>query len=144
MSKLLQADDLLNSLSNIHTLNGTAQITLLNNCPPKWNVVILVAGIKFFYSDGTDYTDGPRSVMLSSGQSATFMSNDPEGCVQNYFVAMTVKAGNEEPKNMTYQDGVGPDECLLHTTLVLGPKNVRAKGSRTSRVSDLLELKSSE
>jgi hypothetical protein len=104
-------------------LNGQAQITLLNNTPPAWKVTIVAGGVKFFYSDNSDYTDGPRSLGLGAGGSATFISNDASKCVKQFFLAMTVVAEGQAPANMTFQDGVGPGECLLHETVVLGPKS---------------------
>ncbi|MBK9374272.1 MAG: hypothetical protein IPN03_11215 [Holophagales bacterium] len=125
MSVSLEAPELVAGVERLAQAAPTgyqAQITLINNCPSSWGVVIVSAGVKFFYRSGADYTDGPRNVHLSSGQSATFVSNDPNQCVFQYFLAAVVTVPNEPPKTLTNQDGVGPGECVVHCSLVLGPK----------------------
>ena len=98
------------------------QITVTNACPAEWGVIVLVAGCKFFFSDGTEYTDGPRTLDLAAGQSATFVSNRPESCVHQFFLALSVKAGDEPAQAMTEQDGVPDGQCVLHESVTLLPK----------------------
>lgn len=117
----LMGDDLVKALADVRIQNGTCQITLANNTPSSWGVTIVAAGVKFFYRNGTEYTDGPRNINLGSGGTATFISDDPDGCVFGIFVAMTVHVQGEGTQNMTYQDGVPDGECLLHMTVALGP-----------------------
>jgi hypothetical protein len=138
MSKRLDAKELIRAL-DVSVLATTCQITLANNCPSGWRVVIIAAGVKFFYDDGSDTTDGPRSVMLQSGQTATFVGKSA-GCVQQFVLAMTVKAGDEDPQTMTYQDGVDPQHCLTHMTVALGPKSMIKKGARVENLAEQLEL----
>lgn len=118
----LKTDDLLQLLAQ--PANGRCTIILVNGCPPEWRVVILSGGVKFFYRDGTDHIDGPRPLNLGSGQSAAFFSNDANKCVHQFFLAMNVKAGDEDPITMTHQDGVEAGKCLLRMTITLGPKRV--------------------
>jgi hypothetical protein len=107
------------------TVAGLCYVTLTNQCPPEWGVVIVSGGVKFFNDDGTDYTDGPKPLNVPSGHSTTFVSKDPNKCVHQYFLAINVRVGNEQ-QSMTHQDGVEPGECMLHVTLTLGPtKSVR-------------------
>lgn len=118
------------------------QITIMNNCPAAWGVVIQSAGVKFFYRDNTDYTDGPRNVRLSSGQSATFVSNDANKCVYQYFAAMVVTVPGQGSQTFTTQDGVEDGKCLIHTTVVLGPKSetLTTKQLTERGVKDVLGL----
>jgi len=74
----------------------------------------LVGGCKFFFSDDTEYTDGPKALDLRSGESATFITNKPEECVHQFFLALSVKAGDEPAQSLTEQDGVPEGQCLLH------------------------------
>lgn len=123
MNKLatsLESQDLLDALEKIHPLNGTCQITILNGTPPDWRVSIAAAGIKFFYSDGTDYTDGPRPINLGPNQTATFQSNKSNGCVVGYFAAVTIVVdGQSDTKTDNYTEE--PNKCLAHATIRLGP-----------------------
>lgn len=122
------------------TAGYTAQVTVINNCPSSWGIVIAAAGVKFFYRDGTDYTDGPRVINLSSGQSATFTSNDSNKCVYQFFLAMTVTAPNQPPQNMTEQDGVPDGQCLVHESVTLGPKSNSVATGTKIRLADILKL----
>ncbi|HTV54285.1 MAG TPA: hypothetical protein VMI06_05155 [Terriglobia bacterium] len=135
----------LNSLKPRSRDSYTCQITLINNCPSDWDVTILAAGVKFFYRDNTDYTDGPRNIDLRTGGSATFVSNSSEECTAQFFLAMTVQAGSEPPQNMTYQNGVPQDQCLLHESVILGPKSSVSESAHKAKKSivDFLELRRS-
>jgi hypothetical protein len=73
--------DLLGKLS-AKPLNGICEFVLKNAKPPDWKLVITQGGAKFFYSDGTDYTDGPKPLSLQSGDSYSFYSNDDKKCVK--------------------------------------------------------------
>lgn len=117
------------------------QITIVNNCPPSWGVVIVSAGVKFFYRDGTDYTDGPRNINLGSGGTATFVSNDASKCVYQYFLAMVVQVPNQGSQTFTDQGGVEEGKCLIHTSVTLGPKeSVAAAQLSTVKLTDLLQI----
>src|SRR5713101_2193633 len=91
----LNAGDLLKALDCMRVLNGMCRIALLNKTPAEWSVTILAAGVKFHYRDGSTYQDGPRQVNLGAGALTRFNSDKPDGCVDSYFVATTVKAANE-------------------------------------------------
>ena len=123
MTDHMMVEDLLASLTTT-TSQGNCQITLHNNTPAHWGVLIIKAGVKFFYRDGSDYTDGPRDVSLTTGQTATFISDDPKKCVFGFFVGMVVHTrGEREPATFTFQDQVEkPDECLIHETVALAPE----------------------
>jgi len=118
------------------------QITVINACPPAWGVVILVGGCRFFFADDTDSTDGPTALDLHSGESATFICDRPEECVHQFFLALSVKAGDEPAQSLTEQDSVPEGECLLHETVVLGVKqSVAADALARKDVHNLLELR---
>jgi len=150
MSSDVIANDLVKlveELANRSLAGGSqAQITLINNCPSSWNVTIVSAGVKFFYRDGSDYTDGPRTINLTSGQSATFVSNDPEQCVYQFFLAMVVYIPKEGTKTLTFQDGVPEGECLIHESVILGPKakrvTISARSHKATKISELLRMTS--
>ena len=135
-----KAAELTSGLKQLAQAAGyVAQVTIINNCPPAWGVVIAAGGVKFFYRDGSDYTDGPRAINLSSGQSATFTSNDPNKCVGQFFAAMTVVVPNEPAQNMTNQDGVPEGQCLIHESVILGPKSASLPISKEPRkLSDVV------
>ena len=118
------------------------QITVTNACPPEWGVVILVGGCKFFFSDDSDYTDGPKALDLRSGESATFVSNRPEDCVHQFFLALSVKAGDEPAQALTDQHGVPDGHCVLHETLAVGPKrHVTSEALARRDIYSLIELR---
>jgi hypothetical protein len=118
------------------------QITVTNECPADWGVVIVVGGCKFFYSDASDYSHAPKEIDLLAGQSAVFITDKPAGCVHQFFLALSVKAGDEPARPMTYQDGVPEGECLLHETITLGPKQrVAAEALNRRDVFSLIELR---
>jgi hypothetical protein len=117
------ASELLERLGEIRILNGQCVFVLQNKTPPEWNVVINSAGVKFFYTDGGDYTDGPRTINLGTGNNTSFFSNDPSKCVKQIFLACVVSAGSEAPVTMTWQDGAPPGQCLIKDSAALGPKS---------------------
>ena len=126
--KKMNADDLLKELGKVHPRNGTCQITMVNNTPADWGAVIVAAGCKFFYSDGTDYIDGPIGMSVGSGGAYTFVSDKPDGCVQGFTLAATVSVPNQGDQTVTASDSCTPDECILHETEVLGQQATVAKG----------------
>ena len=118
------------------------QITVTNACPPEWGVIILVGGCKFFFSDDTDQSDGPKNLDLRSGESATFITDRPEECVHQFFLALSVKAGDEPAQSLTKQEGVPEGQCLLHETVILRPKqHVAADALARRDLYSLLELR---
>ncbi|MNN88760.1 hypothetical protein D3C81_2064850 [compost metagenome] len=91
--------------------------------------MIAAAGVNFYYDDGSSDVDGPRPVSLSAGQHANFFSKKPRGCVQRMFVALTVTAPGESPKNYTASiTDCPPDECMSSRGIAIGPKNSHLKG----------------
>jgi len=124
------------------TTTSFCQITVTNACPAEWGVVILVGGCKFFFNDDTEYTDGPKAVDLRAGESAVFMTNRPEECVHQFFLALSVKAGDEPAQSLIEQDGVPEGQCLLHETITLGPKRRAAADALGRRdIYSLIELR---
>jgi hypothetical protein len=128
----IDASDLLKQLTEVVILNGTCQITLINATPPAWGAVIVSGGVKFFYRDGTDFIDGPKPLSLGSGQSATFVSDKPDGCVFQFFIAFNVRIGGSQ-QTFTNQDGVGPGECLAHESVTLEPKPITEERNLQSK-----------
>jgi hypothetical protein len=128
----LDTSDLLEKLAKVIILNGTCQITLVNATPPNWGVVIVSGGVKFFYRDGTDFTDGPKTLSLGFGQSAIFASDEPDGCVFEFCIAFNVRIGGDQ-QTFTHQDGVGHEGCLQHESVTLGPKAVTEARNLKSR-----------
>lgn len=117
------------------------QITVTNDCPEDWGVVILVGGCRFFFTDDTDYTDGPKTLDLASGESATFTCDKAEGCVHQFFLALSVKAGDEPAQSLTAQECAPDGECLLRDAVVLGVKqSVAADVLASKDLYSLLEL----
>lgn len=141
VQKEMDTKSLLKALNDLKAVGHIAQITLLNNTPSDWDAIVIAAGVKFFYQDGTDFTDGPREVNLSAGATATFMSNKPNGCVQGFALAATVQVGNESPQNITFADTTKPDECLIHETVALGPKSVVRQADELRSRADRIELR---
>lgn len=128
----LETTSLMQQLEKMQSLQGTCQITLVNACPPEWGVVIVAGGTKFFYRDGTDFTDGPRPLNISAGQSATFMSNQPDECVFQFFIAFNVVVQGQQ-QTFTNQDGVPAGQCLLHESVTLAPKPFATEGEMKKR-----------
>lgn len=121
MKTKLHSADLLDGMRDMQEV-GNCQVTIINATPSSWKVTIVSAGVKFFYRDGTDYIDGPRNINLSSGQSATFISDDPDACVFGELTAITVDVEGEGTQTFTDSYQVEEDdECLLHYSLTLGP-----------------------
>ncbi|MGK9234759.1 hypothetical protein KXS07_23630 [Inquilinus limosus] len=127
MARQLDVDDLLERMS-IKVLNGTCEFILVNNTPPDWRVRITEGGCKFFYSDGESDVDGPRNIMLDSGQSYAFHSGDRTKCVKQCFLAITLSAPGEGEQTKTYTSEMAPkDECWIRNGVELGPKLVMAE-----------------
>lgn len=79
---------------------------------------------------------------LRSGESATFITNKPEECVHQFFLALSVKAGDEPAQSLTEQEGVPEGQCLLHEAITLGPKQrVAADALARREIYSLLELR---
>jgi hypothetical protein len=119
--------DLLERLAAIQPRNGTCQVTMTNNCPADWGAVIVAAGCKFFYDDGTDYTDGPVAMNVGTGGSYTFVSDKAAGCVQGILLAATVELPNQNRQTVTASEAAPTGECLIHVTESLGPQNSGAR-----------------
>lgn len=118
------------------------QVTVTNACPPEWGVVVQVGGCKFFFSDDSDYTDGPKALDLRAGESATFVTSRPEECVHQYFMALSVKAGDEPAQPLTVEESVPAGQCLLHEAVTLGPKQRVPSDALARRdVYSMLELR---
>jgi hypothetical protein len=130
INEIGKADDLIEKLGVLKPRDSyTCEITVENDCPSDWDVNIIAAGCKFFYSDGTDYTDPARQIDLHSGGTATFISNSSTKCVMQFVLAMTVQARSDPAQNMVYQDGAAAGQCLLHETRLL--TNRPATGRRS-------------
>lgn len=122
--------------------NGTCRFYLKNDCPQGWGVTIAVAGVNFYYKDGSSETDGPRAVQLTSGQSAVFASSKPAGCVKRSFLAMTVVVDGEGSQNMTHMsDDAGSNECYLQDGIILGPTNRVQEDQLDASRGALLQLR---
>ncbi|MFZ3004755.1 MAG: hypothetical protein WA047_01170 [Phenylobacterium sp.] len=102
-------------------------------------MVIAVAGVNFYYKDGSVETVGPRPVQLSSGQMATFASTKPLGCVQRIFLAITVVVPGEGSQNMTEMiDDCPPDQCMIRRARQLGPNKTVREAELTSENRQLV------
>jgi hypothetical protein len=122
MAAELEVADLIERMS-VRVLNGTCTFIIANNTPPEWRVRITDGGCKFFYSDGTDDTDGPRNLMLDSGMSANFYSQDSTKCVKQCFLAINVSVPDEGTQPMTYTSEMAPkDQCWTQNGVELGQK----------------------
>ena len=119
----LNADDLVAQLTQANRKSLLCQVTITNETPPEWGVRIGEMGVKFFYRDGTDYTDGPRMINIESGKSAIFRSHDRNRCVHGVFVVARVHIPNEKPEEFiyTYQE-VDEKKCIVHLPLTFGEK----------------------
>jgi hypothetical protein len=126
-------------------LNGVCTFVLANETPPEWEVTVIEGGAKFFNSDGTDYTDGPKALNVPSASSYTFASADPSKCVLQIFLAINVSVPGEAPQTMVYQTEMAPEgECWISQGVTLGQANAVAEGELTSsRRMPLLTLKPS-
>jgi hypothetical protein len=125
MRKETEAEDMVAGVEQMAQLQATSrqcQVTVVNGCPAGWAVTIVSAAVKFFYRDGTACADGPRPVNLPAGQSAAFLSSDPNRSVHQFFVAMVVLVAGRGSRTLTLQDGITPGDLLLYETVVLGPQ----------------------
>lgn len=102
-------------------LNGTCAFVLCNDTPEEWGVVVTEGGAKFFYSDGTDDTDGPKPLNLATGACYSFHSGESSKCVKQVFLAINVAVPGEAPQTMTYQTEMAPDgQCWVQQGVTLG------------------------
>jgi hypothetical protein len=102
-------------------LNGTCAFVLCNDTPEDWDVVVVEGGAKFFYSDSTDDTDGPKPLNLPTGACYSFFSGDSSKCVKQVFLAINVTVPGEGPQTMTYQTEMAPDgQCWVQQGVTLG------------------------
>src|SRR3981081_3179946 len=126
-------------------LNGVCAFVLSNETPAEWNVTVIEGGAKFFNSDGTHYTDGPKAMNVPTGSSYTFVSADASKCVKQIFLAINVSVPGEAPQTMVYQTEMAPDgQCWISQGVTLGQANAVAEGELTSsRRMPLLTLKPS-
>jgi hypothetical protein len=106
-------------------LNGICEFVLKNGTPPEWGVVITQGGAKFFYSDGTDYTDGPKSLNLRSGDSYSFYSDDASKCVKQVFLAINVYVpGEGEQTEQGSTEMAEEGKCWTRLGLELGKRDI--------------------
>ena len=114
---------------NFRGLGLEPLLELANAVPPEQNVVILGAGVNFYYDDDSSETDGPRPVSLYFGQRAYFRSKKPNGCVQKMFVALKIQVGSSAPQNITkWIEDCPPDQCMLNRGCALSPNSFFTKG----------------
>lgn len=110
--------------AGVRILNGRCEFEIENGTPSGWQATILEVGVKFFYRDGTDDTDGPRRVNLQSGQKASFFSKKADQCVFQVFAAIKVHVqGEPNDATYTYRDDAGTGQCFIKVPVRLGPKN---------------------
>lgn len=137
-------EDLVELVNMPYSSNPRCVVTIKNSTPCAWEVTILSGGVKFFYRNNKDYTDGPRPINLGcNGASTQFQSHDPNQCVFQIFAAIVVQVKGEEPKTYTARDDAGEGKCLYHISYDLGPTATLdlADGRRVSAY-DLISLKS--
>lgn len=116
----LDIQNLLNAPPRV--LNGTCTLTLENALPAGYAAVIVEAGAKFFYLDGTSFVDGPRKISVPSGSRVTFRSNKPDGCVSTIFVTCLVSVAGGAPQRVDYSEPSEPGNCWITVDVKLGPK----------------------
>ncbi|MEO9903964.1 hypothetical protein [Nisaea sp.] len=138
------AEDLLEALRKRAFLSEEkAKLVLTNNAPAKWNTMIVAAGVKFFFRDGTNFTDGPRELQLPTGDRTVFSGNDPRGCVFQYVVATLVIVDDDIPEIITYRDGMAPGQCMQRATISLQlPTTISESSLASGRKSARLGLSS--
>lgn len=130
----MSENELINLVSSgVKILNGRCEFELENATPSGWQATILEAGVKFFYRDGTDDTDGPRRINLQSGQKASFFSRQSSKCVYQVFAVIKVHVqGEPNDATYTYRDDAGANQCFMKVPVRLGPKNVVAEADLSS------------
>lgn len=87
-------------------------VQIVNECKPEWNVNIVAVGCKFFFSDGTDFQDGPIQVNVSAGGDTSLRTNDPTKCVIKVFITITAQQSGQSPQNYAGQKDPPPGQCL--------------------------------
>lgn len=117
----IDTSDLLNAEPRV--LNGTCTLTLENSVPAGWNAVIIEAGAKFFYIDGSSFIDGPRKMSVPTGGRAVFRSNKPDGCVSTIFLTCLVSVNGGTPQRVDYTEPSQPGNCWIEVGVRIGPKN---------------------
>ena len=115
-------------------LTGRCEVVVCNGTPPEWNVTILEAGVKFFYRDETDDTDGPRLIHLAPKNCTSFYSGSSDKCVKQVYAVLKVRVQGQ-PKDGLYEwrDGVPEGECLKKTEIMLKPKSSILESEVTSK-----------
>lgn len=111
-----------------------------NATPSGWNVAIVAMGAVFNYKDANEKPIGneqrQQAGPLYSGQSS-YVQGTRHDCCSSVFVAITVKAEDEEAKNFYGNIPDTPKECFLRTRFTLGQQNKIANISERDLLSTL-------
>jgi hypothetical protein len=78
---------------------GICKIVVVNNTQPQWNVAILAMGCKFFFTDGTDFQDGPVAGNWGANADYSLSTNDPTKCVKGIFLTIAAQAAGQPPQS---------------------------------------------
>lgn len=113
--------DLIKATQEVQILNGHC-VVVVELGRVGINAMIASAGVKFFYSDGTDYTDGPRNVNIPEGGNAAFYSDDGAKCVKQWYCVMVATAPNYKPYTFETRDAANEGECIISAVTGLDPK----------------------
>ncbi|WP_156432443.1 hypothetical protein [Burkholderia sp. MSMB1498] len=112
---------------SVRPLNGVCTVGLTNNLPSDWNSVIVAATIQFRYAEGAPYNDSDTNLHVTTGQTATFRSNDAANCVVGVHMACSVQLPGQPGPVIAESDGTAPPgECASDW-----PFEISAKSSST-------------
>lgn len=137
--------NLVEALQSISARRPAPIIEFENATPSGWNVAIVAMGAVFYYKDANEKPIGNEQIQrpgpLYSGQTS-YVQGTRQDCCSGAFVAITVKAEDEEAKTLTGNIPDEPKTCFLRTRFTLGPKSRIANTSERSIISEL-ELRAS-
>jgi hypothetical protein len=106
-------------------------------------VKIVGGGVKFFWLDGTSYTDGPREINIYPGHEDTFYSNDKGCCVAIVcsFVATSPYLPGGKQQYVDKLERKKATDCIVSAEFGLSPKQqVSQEVWEKKDLSELLEI----
>ena len=130
----MDVNDLFAAFQQGSDQGGLCDVKITNGTPPEWNATIIEVGAKFFYRDGSDFTDGPKSVNLGVNDSVILSSDDPSRCVHGVYVLVRVHIPGDDPQLFPHTEQAEKG-CLLHVPLTLGKKDPTSDSETLSAVT---------
>ena len=120
------------SVSLLGAAGGKADVELFglrcrvyakNSAPSEWDIVIIGAGVEFFFRQGGSETEGNPNLNVQSGQSQQFADSDPAKCVRKMKGLLRYRRNRTGDEGVLEgeSDEVPNGQCAAEWTMEIAP-----------------------